>query len=160
MKIGDEVTVEFAAGSERCEFLGKEKGRLRVMRGDGSIKLVEKTQVTKVSTMDNAENETQEQGSTLSNLREARGHYHREKSGSGKDARFFIDCDDNIAEQLRGKELEDVYTIASEHTGVGVSDLKDKYEHLNKGMQRMNLGNRIRGAIAKKARGEAKNSEE
>lgn len=72
------------------------------------------------------------------------------------------DCGDSLARRLEGKTLEEVYTIASDELGVSQPSLKKKYEHLNAGMQRMNLGNRIRAAASKAARGhieslEAKN---
>ena len=67
-----------------------------------------------------------------------------------------IDCDDDLAAKLRGKDLPEVYEMAvkvlnkaleegeKEHT---VGTLKAKYKHLNVGMQRMNLGNRMRAIL-------------
>jgi len=57
-----------------------------------------------------------------------------------------IDTNDEIAQSLRGLPLEQVYQLAAETTGISVEELQDKYAGLNTGMQRMNLGNRIRGA--------------
>jgi hypothetical protein len=42
-----------------------------------------------------------------------------------------------------------VYAVASKMAEIPVKELQEKYGHLNVGMQRMNLGNRIRGAVAK-----------
>ncbi len=72
------------------------------------------------------------------------------------------DCGDQLARRLEGKSLQEVYDIASAELGISQADLMKKYEHLNAGMQRMNLGNRIRAAASKAARGhieslEAKN---
>lgn len=72
------------------------------------------------------------------------------------------DCGDQLARRLEGKSLQEVYDIASAELGIPQADLMKKYEHLNAGMQRMNLGNRIRAAASKAARGhieslEAKN---
>lgn len=67
-------------------------------------------------------------------------------SGSGKRTKR---CDDAIAEQLDGFTLEETFAVASKMVDVTVKDLQAKYGHLNVGMQRMNLGNRIRGAVAK-----------
>ena len=60
-----------------------------------------------------------------------------------------VDCDDKVAKALRGKDLEAVYkevakALAPDET---VASLKAKYGKLNLGMQRMNLGNRLRGAL-------------
>lgn len=55
-----------------------------------------------------------------------------------------IDKGDAIAVMLRGQELSDVYKTASGLVHLSVSDLKNRFEHLNPGMQRMALGNMIR----------------
>lgn len=59
-----------------------------------------------------------------------------------------IDNGDEIGERLRGLDLDEVYGEAASELEVTVGELKAKYGHLNPGMQRMNLGNRIRGAEA------------
>jgi hypothetical protein len=71
------------------------------------------------------------------------------KTASGRKA---IDVNDGVAAKLRGLDLADTYRAASEATGESMAGLKRKYEHLNPGMQRMNLGNLIRGAASKAAR--------
>lgn len=71
------------------------------------------------------------------------------KTASGRKA---IDVNDGVAAKLRGLDLGDTYRAASEATGEPMAALKRKYEHLNPGMQRMNLGNLIRGAASKAAR--------
>lgn len=71
------------------------------------------------------------------------------KTASGRKA---IDIADPVAKQLRGLDLSDVYRAASEATGESMAGLHRKYDHLNPGMQRMNLGNLIRGAASKAAR--------
>lgn len=71
------------------------------------------------------------------------------KTASGRKA---IDIADGVAKQLRGLDLADTYRAASEATGETQKALKERYEHLNPGMQRMNLGNLIRGAASKAAR--------
>lgn len=62
------------------------------------------------------------------------------------------DCGDSLARLLEGKSIEEVYSIAADRLGVSQTDLTIRYEHLNPGMQRMNLGNRIRAAASKAAR--------
>ncbi len=56
-----------------------------------------------------------------------------------------IHCNDDIAQKLAGKTLDEVYAMTAKIVEVPVAELKAKYGHLNLGMQRMNLGNRIRG---------------
>lgn len=60
-----------------------------------------------------------------------------------------LDCGDPVAEKLRGKSLDEVFEIAAEALGESVAALRARYNHLNAGMIRMNLGNRIRGALRK-----------
>lgn len=67
-------------------------------------------------------------------------------SGSGKKTKR---SDDPVAAALDGFTVEEVCAVASKMTDVTQKDLMAKYAHLNVGMQRMNLGNRIRGAVAK-----------
>lgn len=59
-----------------------------------------------------------------------------------------MDNGDAVAKRLRGAALEDVYEEAAKVLGESVSALQAKYKHLNPGMQRMNLGNRMRAAQA------------
>lgn len=67
-----------------------------------------------------------------------------------------IDCADETAANLRGMPLNEVYGHVAEKLGETVKSLQAKYEHLNPGMQRMNLGNRLRGALAAAAKEAAK----
>lgn len=53
---------------------------------------------------------------------------------------------DEIATKLLGKDLDQVYTMAARQLKEDEADLRKKYKHLNTGMQRMNLGNRMRAA--------------
>lgn len=78
---------------------------------------------------------------------------HDVKTASGRRA---IDSADAVAAMLRGLDLADVYRTASSETGEAMAALKRRYEHLNPGMQRMNLGNLIRGARSKAAKEAAK----
>lgn len=59
-----------------------------------------------------------------------------------------MDNGDALAKTLRGLALEDVYAEAAKVLGESQAALKAKYAHLNPGMQRMNLGNRMRAAQA------------
>ncbi len=72
-------------------------------------------------------------------------HYSKVKSASGNAS---LDNGDDVAKRLRGMELDDVYSLASKTLKEPVKALRERYKKLNPGMQRMNLGNRIRGAQA------------
>jgi hypothetical protein len=62
-----------------------------------------------------------------------------------------IDKGDAIAVMLRGQPLETTYKDAAAATGIAIASLKDRFAHLNPGMQRMNLGNMIRKAMKETA---------
>lgn len=77
--------------------------------------------------------------------------YQKSRSASGTVTRHNGDV---VAAALAGLTLDEVYQLASEVVSTEakpftVADLTAKYEHLNAGQQRMNLGNRIRGAVNK-----------
>ena len=59
------------------------------------------------------------------------------------------DNGDEIAQFLRPRALIDVYVSAACLLREDVALLHQRYAHLNPGQQRMNLGNRIRGAARK-----------
>lgn len=70
--------------------------------------------------------------------------------------RLVRDTADPIAVQLReAKDLNEVFAIGSKALGVPATELASQYAHLNPGMQRMNVGNRMRAAA--KAAEEAAN---
>jgi hypothetical protein len=79
--------------------------------------------------------------------------YTKVKAASGAASAH---CGDDIAAQLLGKTLDQVYAIAAKAIGVPEAELRAKYAHLNPGQARMNLGNRMRGAITKAATAAAK----
>ena len=58
-----------------------------------------------------------------------------------------VDCADATADKLRGKDLDTVYVVAAKATGETEKELRTRYKHLNPGMQRMTLGNKIRAAV-------------
>jgi hypothetical protein len=73
-------------------------------------------------------------------------HYvvHEEKTASGRKK---MDINDDTAEKLRELDLEGTYKYAATVLDESIKELKLKYTNLNPGMQRMNLGNRIRKAF-------------
>lgn len=70
-------------------------------------------------------------------------NYVATKSAEGNST---LNCGDATAKVLAGKDLDDVYKLAARATGIPEKDLRSRYKHLNVGMQRMNLGNRMRAA--------------
>lgn len=57
-----------------------------------------------------------------------------------------LNCGDDLAKKLAGKDLDAVYKLAAKTLDVPEKDLRSRYAKLNVGMQRMNLGNRMRAA--------------
>lgn len=72
--------------------------------------------------------------------------YQKSKSASGS---MSLNNGDRVAAAMLGLTLGEAVSLASDVTGVTADDLIAKYQHLNVGQQRMNLGNRIRGALNK-----------
>jgi hypothetical protein len=58
---------------------------------------------------------------------------------------------DAVAEKLAGKTLDEVYDIGAKTLKVDKKALQKQYEHLNSGMQRMSIGNRMRKVLIPKA---------
>lgn len=82
----------------------------------------------------------------VGNTRHDCSHYVKAKSSTGNKT---LDSGDALAVELRGMELDDVYAKAAKALGVTEASLRLKYKPLNPGMQRMNLGNRMRAAAKK-----------
>jgi len=61
-----------------------------------------------------------------------------------------IDVDDKVARILRGTDPKEMYQLAAKALGEPVRALQRQYGHLNIGMQRMSLGNRMRKALRAK----------
>lgn len=74
-------------------------------------------------------------------------HYVKAKSKSGHAT---LHNGDHVAQKLADMDLDDIYSYTATVLKMSKQELKDKYSHLNPGMQRMCLGNRVRAA-AKKA---------
>ncbi len=83
-------------------------------------------------------------------LRDAAKRYEHDKANKTAGGHTSVNNGDEVAKMLLGKDLEAVYKLAAETLGETQKDLKAKYEHLNPGMQRMNLGNRMRAVISPK----------
>ena len=85
--------------------------------------------------MDNTEEKTKTVNADLSK-------YQKTKAASGAAS---VNNGDDVAMLLNGMELNEVYDVAEEFC-----EKEFDYGELNEGMQRMNLGNRIRGAVSKR----------
>lgn len=72
-------------------------------------------------------------------------------AASGKKSR---DTGDAVAKDLRGMTLVDTYKRVASILDTDVTELVNKYNHLNEGQQRMCLGNRLRGHYRRLARAE------
>lgn len=74
---------------------------------------------------------------------EARRRYQTTKVGDV----VCVDNGDPVATALRGLDINDVFKIAADVLQTTQKELHAKYDHLNVGQQRMNLGNRLRKAV-------------
>lgn len=79
--------------------------------------------------------------------------YVKTRTASGKTS---LRSTDPVAGALEGLTLDETYRVCAKLTGIaatvlhkGDGEKMKGYDHLNVGMQRMSLGNRIRGAIGK-----------
>ena len=79
-------------------------------------------------------------------LREAAKGYVRDKEHKTAGGHVSVNNGDEIATKLLGKDLDQVYAMAAKALKEDEADLRKKYGHLNPGMARMNLGNRMRAA--------------
>ena len=84
-------------------------------------------------------------------------HYNSVKAASGNRS---YDSGDDVAVMLRGQDLDAVYKIAARELKaagetITIKALKERYENLNPGHQRMCVGNRVRAARARALQAEA-----
>lgn len=75
-------------------------------------------------------------------------HYEKTKAPGGGTSYHNGDA---VAERLKGKSLDEAYGIAAKTLKVDEKELRKAYGHLNVGMQRMSLGNRMRKVLIPKA---------
>jgi hypothetical protein len=75
-------------------------------------------------------------------VRADREKYVPTRSASGAKS---LSNGDFVATLIQGMEVDDCHRIAKKFLG---ESTKEKYGHLNVGMQRMNVGNRLRGKVA------------
>jgi hypothetical protein len=75
---------------------------------------------------------------------EFRERYTVDKSVRTPSGAYSVSNRDDVAKALNGLDVEQLAKIA---TRAGLADRFKKWSHLNPGMQRMNLGNVLRGAV-------------
>lgn len=75
------------------------------------------------------------------------------KSAGGNSS---LDNGDTLAKKLRGMTIEEVYKFYAQKAGKDEADaMRKRYSKLNVGMQRMNLGNRLRALDVPKSTSKA-----
>ena len=80
-------------------------------------------------------------------LKEYAPTYNKDSENKTAGGHVSIDNNDALAKKLRGADLDAVYKQAAKVLEETEKDLRAKYKHLNAGMQRMNLGNRMRAVL-------------
>jgi hypothetical protein len=132
-KNGGWTTVEFKDGMQR-----------KVRNGDLREILDEKVEYT----LDEALAEEAQMGKIRKcvNTTYNPGHYTKAKSINGHAT---LHNGDAVAQQLAAMDLDGVYNHVAFMLDENINVLKVKYMHLNPGMVRMNLGNRLRAYYRK-----------
>lgn len=70
-----------------------------------------------------------------------RQRYAKSKSASGNSSKI---CGDGTSKELEGLTLDEAYHHVADVTGEDVSDMVQRWAHLNVGQQRMLVGNKLR----------------
>ena len=90
------------------------------------------------------------------------GKYTTHEGHLTQSGRKVIDRDDDVAAEIRDMDLDKLYghvaakMVSAGDVEVTADSLMERYQHLNRGMQRMNLGNRLRGAYSRIEKSEEK----
>lgn len=85
-------------------------------------------------------------GRSTDALRQKAPTYVHDKEKRTAGGHVSVHNGDEIAQKLIGKDLDQVYTMAARTLKEDEAELRKKYKHLNIGMARMCLGNRMRAA--------------
>lgn len=80
-------------------------------------------------------------------LKEYAPNYTKDSEHKTVSGNVSVHCGDAVAKKFLGKSLDEIYPIVAKATEENEKDLRKKYAHLNVGMQRMNLGNKLRGVL-------------
>lgn len=164
-KKGQAIKVKGEKGS--CEFVQRKGGWVTYLNASGTTK---KARIAAVSGGSASPSKKAGKAKPATNGSTAKivkatadlSHYVRGADSTVAGNRT-LDCGDSIAAELRGMEIGDVYDAAAKamnEADLGEGTIKatktallKRYGKLNLGMQRMNLGNRIRKATRVLAEG-------
>jgi len=146
MKKGQEISVD----GQMAEFIEKKGGWVTILDSEGKVRKVRASKVSELTTKTVKATEDDDDDDVV-RLHPNMDNYVK-GLGSTPSGRDTIDIDDDVAKQLRGMDFSTaakavaraMNEMGEKTTGAA---LIEKYEHLNPGMQRMNLGNKLRGAI-------------
>ena len=140
MKKGDRVSVECSLlGDKFFGIIESTKTRVStvVRESDGEEFSVYNKYITEAP----IESTSSDDDSTGVRLHPDRSKYTRIRDGLNK---VHLDIGDYVANELREMDIAEIYTLVVELGIPNAEDLPSKYSNLNFGMQRMNLGNKIR----------------
>jgi len=84
---------------------------------------------------------------TITLTKRQRRKYHHGSVTKTPSGRHTFDINDCIAKTLRGRPIDIVREMASPYLKSSTQELEDKYCHLNPGLQRMSIGNRLRAIL-------------
>jgi hypothetical protein len=140
MKNGQAILVD----GKPAEFVAASKGWNTIIDHEGTERKVRNKAISEVRDEDDDDDGRVRLYPKMENYVKGLG-----STPSGRDT---IDIDDNVAVQLRGMDFKEAASaVAKAMTDMGekttAKELIEKYDHLNPGMQRMNLGNRLRSCI-------------
>ena len=142
----DGTTVEgtFVSAKSGWTVIATKDGEKKFRSGQVAEKLTKAEAKKRESAARKAEAKPAEEGHANGKLVPADLSKYVVHEATTESGRKKIDIDDETAEKLRGLDLEGTYKYAAKVLDTTVNQLKEKYISLNPGMQRMNLGNRIR----------------
>lgn len=127
--------------NEKVEILSVTRGWTTVLTSTGEEKKVRNGNLVKIL-----------KTSRIRHVKNASYNVENMRKLTSRFGNLSYDCGDSLARRLEGKSLDEVYMIASEELEISIEVLKNKYKHLNVGMQRMNLGNRMRAQNSRNLR--------
>lgn len=142
---GEEVSNDEQQGDEPAPAAARRSSKSQSSKGKGKEQMATKKKAAKKAV---------KKASNGALIRTVAGRehdisgYEKVKNASGHTS---YDNGDDVATKLRGKTLDEVYAHAAKTLKEPEKDLRSKYKHLNPGMQRMSLGNRLRKIANAKA---------
>lgn len=148
---GGEISNDEQQGDEPAPAAARRSSKPKSSKGKGKEQMATKKKAAGKKVAAKKASRTASNGALIRTVA-GREHdisgYEKVKNASGHTS---YDNGDDVATKLRGKTLDDVYAYASKQLKEPEKDLRTKYKHLNPGMQRMSLGNRLRKVLNAKA---------